>query len=56
MSAPAKLPECARYSFGADEFIFVEIDETMSLEAFFIAKSSPMRSNRNTLMALLTSA
>jgi urea carboxylase len=25
----------ARYSFGGDEHIFVEIDEEMSLEAFF---------------------
>ncbi len=24
-----------RYSFGGDEHIFVEIDEEMSLEAFF---------------------
>ncbi len=24
-----------RYSFGADEHIFAEIDEEMSLEAFF---------------------
>ena len=28
-----ELPEHARYSFGGDEFLFVEIDEAMSLEA-----------------------
>jgi hypothetical protein len=33
MSAPTELPECARYSSGADEVIFVEIEEAMSLEA-----------------------
>ena len=25
----------ARYSFGGDEHIFVEVDEEMSLDAFF---------------------
>ena len=25
----------ARYSFGGDEHVFVEVDEGMSLEAFF---------------------
>lgn len=28
-----------RYSFGGDEHVYVEIDEEMSLEAFFIALS-----------------
>jgi allophanate hydrolase subunit 1 len=29
-----------RYSFGGDEHIFVEVDEAMSLEAFFIAMAT----------------
>lgn len=28
-----------RYSFGGDEHLFVEVDESMSLEAFFKALS-----------------
>ncbi|MGI9416609.1 MAG: allophanate hydrolase, partial [Geminicoccaceae bacterium] len=28
-----------RYEFGGDEHIFVEVDEAMSLEAFFVSLS-----------------
>ena len=31
-----ELPEHARYSWGGDEFLFVEIDQAMSLEGFFV--------------------
>jgi urea carboxylase len=34
--APAQLPE-ARYEYGGDEFVFVELDQAMSLEANFKA-------------------
>jgi len=30
------LPKRARYSWGGDEFLFVEIDEAMSLEGYFV--------------------
>ncbi|OZE85350.1 allophanate hydrolase [Rhodococcoides fascians] len=30
------LPERARYSWGGDEYLFVEIDEAMSLEGYFV--------------------
>ncbi|MFE5790438.1 5-oxoprolinase subunit B family protein [Rhodococcus erythropolis] len=30
------LPKCARYSWGGDEFLFVEIAEAMSLEGYFV--------------------
>lgn len=33
MAHPTHLPEKARYTFGGDEFLFVEIDEAMSLAA-----------------------
>ena len=29
----------SRYTFGGDEHIFVEVDEAMSLEAFFVSLS-----------------
>lgn len=35
MTAAAILPAQARYSFGGDEHLFVEISESMSLPAFF---------------------
>ncbi|MGJ7615240.1 MULTISPECIES: 5-oxoprolinase subunit B family protein [unclassified Variovorax] len=35
MTAPSTLPAQARYSFGGDEHLFVEISEEMSLPAFF---------------------
>ena len=33
----------ARYTFGGDEHLFVEIDEEMSLEAFFKSLSITTR-------------
>lgn len=36
MSTPAPLPP-ARYEYGGDEFVFVELDEAMSIEANFKA-------------------
>ena len=33
------MPMKTRYSFGGDEHVFVEVDEEMSLEAFFISLS-----------------
>ena len=35
MTAASPLPTQARYSFGGDEHLFVEISEEMSLPAFF---------------------
>ena len=35
MTAASTLPSQARYSFGGDEHLFVEISEEMSLPAFF---------------------
>lgn len=34
-SAPTALPDSARYTWGGDEFLFVEVDEEMSLAANF---------------------
>ncbi|NYE94205.1 urea carboxylase [Psychromicrobium silvestre] len=41
MSSPGTLgiPTAARYTWGGDEFLFVEIDEAMSLAANFLANS-----------------
>ena len=38
----------ARYSFGGDEHIFVEVDEEMSLEAFFkgLSMTNAVRESR----------
>ena len=40
----------SRYSFGGDEHIFVEVDEAMSLEAFFKSLSMTMRCARRASM------
>lgn len=34
-----------RYSFGGDEFLFVEIDEAMSLQAFFTSMAITQQLN-----------
>ncbi|MBC7762899.1 MAG: carboxyltransferase domain-containing protein [Candidatus Saccharibacteria bacterium] len=39
MNAPASLAHPARYTWGGDEFLFIEIDEAMSLRANFTANA-----------------
>ena len=44
-----------RYSFGGDEHIFVEVDEEMSLEAFFKSLVHDQRCRRKQIKGLLRS-
>ena len=43
-----------RYSFGGDDHIFVEVDEEMSLEAFFKSLSITNAVRESRIMFVLT--
>lgn len=47
------LPENARYSWGGDEFLVIEISPAMSLEANFVAESIAMRLEQRELDGII---